>query len=121
MTVLDWLLESDPAIRWQVLRDLVDAPPELQPRLLIPFSDRPHIQQQEARSVDPRERVWQAQAPCREQQQEQRQRPGTGRPQTWDPDSGGPGSMGSIAHARHAGRLGRRSPSRGDRIPISTS
>jgi hypothetical protein len=25
MTVLDWLLDSDPAIRWQVLRDLVDA------------------------------------------------------------------------------------------------
>jgi hypothetical protein len=23
----DWLLDSDPAIRWQVLRDLVDAPP----------------------------------------------------------------------------------------------
>ena len=27
MTVLDWLLDSDPAIRWQVLRDLADAPP----------------------------------------------------------------------------------------------
>lgn len=27
-TVLDWLLDSDPAIRWQVLRDLVHAPPE---------------------------------------------------------------------------------------------
>jgi hypothetical protein len=26
MTVVDWLLDSDPAIRWQVLRDLVDAP-----------------------------------------------------------------------------------------------
>jgi hypothetical protein len=26
--VLDWLLDSDPAIRWQVLRDLVDAPAE---------------------------------------------------------------------------------------------
>jgi hypothetical protein len=26
MTVLDWLLDSDPAIRWQVLRDLADAP-----------------------------------------------------------------------------------------------
>lgn len=25
---LDWLLDSDPAIRWQVLRDLVQAPPE---------------------------------------------------------------------------------------------
>jgi hypothetical protein len=24
---LDWLLDSDPAIRWQVLRDLADAPP----------------------------------------------------------------------------------------------
>jgi len=29
MTVLDWLLDSDPAIRWQVLRDLVHAPPEV--------------------------------------------------------------------------------------------
>ncbi len=29
MNVLDWLLDSDPAIRWQVLRDLVDAPPEV--------------------------------------------------------------------------------------------
>ena len=26
MAILDWLLESDPAICWQVLRDLVDAP-----------------------------------------------------------------------------------------------
>jgi hypothetical protein len=26
MSVLDWLLDSDPAIRWQVLGDLVDAP-----------------------------------------------------------------------------------------------
>ncbi len=26
MTVIDWLLEGDPAIRWQVLRDLTDAP-----------------------------------------------------------------------------------------------
>lgn len=25
MTVLDWLLDSDPAIRWQVMRDLTDA------------------------------------------------------------------------------------------------
>ncbi len=25
-TVLDWLLDSDPAIRWQVMRDLMDAP-----------------------------------------------------------------------------------------------
>ena len=29
MTVLGWLLDSDPAIRWQVLRDLVHAPPEV--------------------------------------------------------------------------------------------
>jgi hypothetical protein len=29
MTVLDWLLDSDPAIRWQVLRDLVHAPDEV--------------------------------------------------------------------------------------------
>lgn len=28
MEVLDWLLDSDPSIRWQVLRDLKDAPPE---------------------------------------------------------------------------------------------
>jgi hypothetical protein len=26
MTVLDWLLDSDPAVRWQVLRDLTGAP-----------------------------------------------------------------------------------------------
>jgi hypothetical protein len=29
MNVLDWLLDSDPAIRWQVLRDLVHAPVEV--------------------------------------------------------------------------------------------
>jgi len=29
MRVLDWLLDSDPAIRWQVLRDLVHAPTEI--------------------------------------------------------------------------------------------
>ena len=29
MTILDWLLDSDPAIRWQVLRDLADAPAEI--------------------------------------------------------------------------------------------
>lgn len=29
MTVFDWLLETDPAIRWQVLRDLCDAPAEI--------------------------------------------------------------------------------------------
>ncbi len=29
MTELDWLLDSDPAIRWQVLRDLVHAPAEV--------------------------------------------------------------------------------------------
>ena len=27
-TVLAWLLDSDPAIRWQVMRDLTDAPPD---------------------------------------------------------------------------------------------
>jgi len=26
--VIDWLLDSDPAIRWQVMRDLTDAPPD---------------------------------------------------------------------------------------------
>lgn len=29
MAVLDWLLDSDPSIRWQTLRDLVDAPVEV--------------------------------------------------------------------------------------------
>jgi hypothetical protein len=29
MAVIDWLLDSDPAIRWQVLRDLVHAPAEV--------------------------------------------------------------------------------------------
>jgi hypothetical protein len=29
MTVLSWLLDSDPAIRWQVLRDLVHAPADV--------------------------------------------------------------------------------------------
>jgi hypothetical protein len=29
MTVIDWLLDSDPSIRWQVLRDLTDAPAEV--------------------------------------------------------------------------------------------
>ena len=28
MTVVDWLLDSDPALRWQVLQGLTDAPPE---------------------------------------------------------------------------------------------
>lgn len=28
MDVMEWLLEGDPAIRWQVLRDLADAPPD---------------------------------------------------------------------------------------------
>ena len=27
MTVLDWLLDSDPSVRWQAMRDLADAPP----------------------------------------------------------------------------------------------
>ena len=26
MTIVDWLLDSDPSIRWQVMRDLMDAP-----------------------------------------------------------------------------------------------
>ena len=29
MAVLDWILNSDPSIRWQALRDLVGAPPEV--------------------------------------------------------------------------------------------
>src|SRR5712672_2964065 len=28
MSVIDWLLEGEPAIRWQVLRDLTNAPAE---------------------------------------------------------------------------------------------
>ena len=28
MTVIDWLLDSDPSIRWQVMRDLTGAPAE---------------------------------------------------------------------------------------------
>jgi hypothetical protein len=28
MSVTDWLLEGDPAIRWQVLRDLQNDPPK---------------------------------------------------------------------------------------------
>lgn len=28
MTVVDWLLEGDPAVRWQVMRDLTDGPAE---------------------------------------------------------------------------------------------
>ena len=29
MTVIDWLLDSDPSIRWQVMRDLTDEPAEV--------------------------------------------------------------------------------------------
>jgi hypothetical protein len=29
VTVVDWLLDSDPAVRWQVLRDLADAPADV--------------------------------------------------------------------------------------------
>ena len=28
MNVVEWLMESDPAIRWQVMRDVTDASPE---------------------------------------------------------------------------------------------
>jgi hypothetical protein len=28
VTVIDWLLDSDPSIRWQVMRDVIGAPPE---------------------------------------------------------------------------------------------
>ena len=28
MSVIDWLLDSDPSIRWQVMRDLTDARPD---------------------------------------------------------------------------------------------
>ena len=29
LIVIDWLLDSDPAIRWQVMRDLLDEPEEI--------------------------------------------------------------------------------------------
>ena len=29
MTVLEWLLDSDPSIRWQVMRDLTDEPADV--------------------------------------------------------------------------------------------
>ena len=29
MTVTDWLLDSDPSIRWQVMRDLLDEPADV--------------------------------------------------------------------------------------------
>src|SRR6478609_8097857 len=29
MTVIDWLLDSDPSIRWQVLRDLTEQPADV--------------------------------------------------------------------------------------------
>ena len=28
-SVINWLLDTDPAIRWQVMRDLTDTPPEI--------------------------------------------------------------------------------------------
>src|SRR3954468_14773227 len=27
--IIEWLLDSDPSIRWQVMRDLTDTPPEI--------------------------------------------------------------------------------------------
>jgi hypothetical protein len=29
MSVIEWLLDGDPAIRWQVLRDLMNASPDV--------------------------------------------------------------------------------------------
>ena len=29
MSVIEWLLDSDPAIRWQVQRDIVEAPADV--------------------------------------------------------------------------------------------
>jgi hypothetical protein len=37
--VLDWLLEGDPAIRWQVLRDLRRASLEAQQKIRARFSE----------------------------------------------------------------------------------
>ena len=28
MSVIEWLLDADPALRWQVMRDLTDATPD---------------------------------------------------------------------------------------------
>ena len=36
MSVLEWLLAGDPAIRWQVLRDLADAAPARRRRRACP-------------------------------------------------------------------------------------
>ncbi len=43
MTGLDWLLASDPAIRWQTLRDLIGAPAEevAAERANVATEDRP--------------------------------------------------------------------------------
>ena len=38
MTVLDWILDSDPAIRWHALRDLAGAPADHLDRGALPRS-----------------------------------------------------------------------------------
>jgi hypothetical protein len=40
MSVIDWLLDSDPSIRWQVMRDLTDAPAEDVAAERAPFARR---------------------------------------------------------------------------------
>ena len=32
-SVIEWMVDSDPAIRWQVMRDLMDQPDEVGPRV----------------------------------------------------------------------------------------
>ena len=39
MSVVDWLLEGDPAIRWQVMRDLTDGPDTAAIEVPLFFSD----------------------------------------------------------------------------------
>ena len=36
MDVTEWLLDSDPSIRWQVMRDLTDASPDAVAPVLVP-------------------------------------------------------------------------------------
>ena len=40
MTVIDWLLDSDPAIRWQVMRDLTHEPADVDRRRAVQGRDR---------------------------------------------------------------------------------
>jgi hypothetical protein len=41
MTVIDWLLDADPSIRWQVMRDLTPEPAEVIAATLASQAARP--------------------------------------------------------------------------------